>query len=226
VPELAPDNDDSMRPARFVAAKRPAFRTLTRHPLFPAIHGRLIARDSTHQIAAWIQQRVGPDDALGRQRPASLARMLQRFRRMLPHTTYLPRTFIQELIRDAEIYVDDVQELAGLIAYQKQPITEMIAFEETFGGMKLPATRDEIKLLADLLRQMRDTKIALGVESGVLPDSRRECLHPGSAPPGPSALELFLSRHPERIQEVQPMLALLAGVTIDDEVLEAGEGEA
>jgi hypothetical protein len=79
VPDLGPEQDDSMLQARFVAAKRPPFRTLTRHPLFPAIYGRLIARDSTHRIAAWIQHSVGPDDPLGRQRPASLARMLQRF---------------------------------------------------------------------------------------------------------------------------------------------------
>jgi hypothetical protein len=52
VPDLGPEQDDSMLQARFVVAKRPAFRTLTRHPLFPAIHGRLIARDSTHRIAA------------------------------------------------------------------------------------------------------------------------------------------------------------------------------
>jgi hypothetical protein len=145
---------------------------------------------------------------------------------MLPLTTYLPRTFIQQLIGDAEVYIDDLQKLGGLILYQEQRITAMIEFEKTFGGMALPATRDEIRLLAELLRQMRDTKIALGVESGVVPYSQRETVYPGGASAGPSALELFLSRHPERIQEVQPMLALLAGVTIDDEMPEAGEGTA
>jgi hypothetical protein len=132
---------------------------------------------------------------------------------MLPLTTYLPRTFIQQLIRDAEVYIDDLQQLGGLILYQEQRITAMIEFEKTFGGMALPATRDEIRLLAELLRQMRDTKIALGVAP--------EEPYSGPFAPAtdvarrPSELEVFLSQHPERIEEMQPLLAALAGVTLD-----------
>lgn len=101
------------------------FKRLTEHPLYPAIHGRLISGIGSYRVAVWIQQRVDPDNTLGVNRVAlsSLRRSLQRYSRLLPKSAFLPRSFIEDLVRGAEIDVDVMQELARLIVLQKQRIT-------------------------------------------------------------------------------------------------------
>lgn len=87
--------------------------------------GRVISGISSYRAAVWIQQRVDPDNTLGVNRVAlsSLRRSLQRYRRLLPKSAFLPQSFIEDLVRGAEIDVDVMQELARLIVRQKQRIT-------------------------------------------------------------------------------------------------------
>lgn len=54
---------------------------------------------------------------------SSLRRSLRRYSRLLPKSAFLPWSFIEDLVRGAEIDVDVMQELARLIVLQKQRIT-------------------------------------------------------------------------------------------------------
>ncbi len=113
-------------------ARRPdqAIRSLTEHPLYPAIHGRLVTGISSYRVAAWIRQRVDPDDPLGRRTiRSSLARTLQKYAKLLPKAAFLPQSMIEDLVRGAEIDVDVMQELAGFIVLQKQRVTMAVQME-------------------------------------------------------------------------------------------------
>lgn len=192
-------------------------RTLTEHPLYPAIHGRLVAGISSYRVATWIKQRVGPDDPLGQRTTRSLARTLQKYARLLPRSAFLPQSFIEDLVRGAEIDVDTIQELAGLIVFQKQRVTMAAKMEATL-GIPLEQVRREVQTLSDLLRQMRDTQIALGYVPALLqPTLSVNARYSGGQPGiGGSTLDEMISQQPELLGDILPVLDRLRRVTVDD----------
>ncbi len=165
----APPQDlhDSIAHGVWLARVVPRFRRLVDHQLFRRIHYRLTGGMSTYRVAAWIQREVPADDVFGTEtiRLDSLARSLRRYMSLLPKSAFLPQSFMEDLIRGAEIDVDVMQELAGLIVAQKERITTAHAAERAM-GIPLPQAAREVELLARLLAQMLETQIALGYIPG------------------------------------------------------------
>jgi hypothetical protein len=56
---------DEIEPALWIDRRHTRFSRLTTHPLFHQMHAQMLAGVSPAGIAAWIQQRVDPDDVLG-----------------------------------------------------------------------------------------------------------------------------------------------------------------
>lgn len=161
------DLHDSIAHGVWVSRVVPRFRRLVDHRLFPRIHTRLTGGMSSYRVAAWIQREVPADDVFGKEtiRLDSLARSLRRYMTLLPKAAFLPQSFIEDLVRGAEIDVDLMQELAGLIVAQKQRLTTAWAAEQAM-GFPIAQVRRELDLLARLLEQMLETQIALGYVPG------------------------------------------------------------
>lgn len=158
-----PDVRDSIAYGMWLGHALPRFRRLTDHPLFLSIHGRLVAGSGPFRVAYWIQEHVEPDDVLGSAtlKVDSLARILLRYVKVLPTTTFLPASLVESLIHGAVIQVDVLQELGALIVYQEQRVTQLGKLEQQM-NVPMPAVTHEIKALADLYGQMLDAQIALG----------------------------------------------------------------
>jgi hypothetical protein len=146
---------------------------LPEDPLFPAIHGRLIAGDGPYRLARWIQGQVPIDDPLGTasMQPRSLEQKLRRYKALMPRHMLAPVTHIDEVMLGAEVEIDVVYELGGLIRHQKQRIHQFAKNEANFPlGMTSEQQQKEVMTLRDLLVSMRETKIALGPVPGALPN--------------------------------------------------------
>jgi hypothetical protein len=168
-PAVAPaDLHDSLAHGVWIRRIAPRFRRLIDHKLFPRIHTRLTMGMSSYRVAAWIQREVPADDIFGIEtiRLDSLARSLRRYIALLPKSAFLPQSFVEDLVRGAEVDVDVMQELAGLIVAQKQRLTSAYKAEQTL-GFPIEQMRREIDLLGQLLAQMLDTQIALGYFPGL-----------------------------------------------------------
>lgn len=180
---------------------------LPEHPLFPAIQGRLIAGDGPYRLARWIQGQVPIDDPLGSASmlPRSLEQKLRRYKALMPRHMLAPVTHIDEIMLGAEIEIDVVKELGGLIRYQKQRISQFAKQEKNFPlGMTSEQQRKEVMTLRDLLVSMRDTQIALGLVPGTLPNTMsmsQTTLNIGSADDqfDDDPLSKFLSDYPAAI---------------------------
>jgi hypothetical protein len=177
------------------------------HPLFPAIHGRLIAGESPYHLARWIQGRVPFDDPLGTAaiQVDSLERKLRRYRALMPRNMLIPSTHIDSLLNGAFPEIDVLRELAGLIWYQKQRIDQFAGKEKDWPlGITSEQQRKEVGTLADLLMKMRDTQIALGVVPGVLPGSpiTNQVIAVGADFSESDPLSLFLANNPSAIPRV------------------------
>ena len=147
---------------------------LPEHPLFPAIHGRLIAGEGPYRLARWIQGQVPIDDPLGSGtiQVRSLEQKLRRYKALMPRHMLAPVTHLDEVMLGAEIEIDVVKELGALIRYQKQRIDQFAKNEKTFPlGMTSEQQRKEVVTLRALLATMRDTQIALGLVPGTLPNT-------------------------------------------------------
>ena len=183
---------------------------LPEHPLFPAIHGRLIAGESPYHLARWIQGRVPFDDPLGSGsiHVDSLERKLRRYKALMPRNMLIPATHIDNLLNGAFPEIDVLRELTGLILYQKQRIDQFAGKEKDWPlGITSEQQRREVMALAQLLKDMRDTQIAFGVVPGVLPSP-----YP-SDQPSVSVYEIqtdplsqFLANNPSAIPQVMDAL--------------------
>jgi hypothetical protein len=192
-------------------------RVLTEHPLYPAIHGRLVAGISSYRVAAWILQRVGPEDPFAKRTTRSLARTLQKYAKLLPKSAFLPQSLIEDLVRGAEIDIDVLQELAGLIVLQKQRIT-MAAKMESRLQIPVEQVRRETETLANLLRQMRDTQIAFGYVPGMLQPVLSVNAYEVGSVTHESSRDEWMIHHPPHMQEMLPLLNALSKITGDDPV--------
>jgi hypothetical protein len=165
----------SLEAGVLLARRFAALKALPEHPLFPAIHGRLIAGEGPYRLARWVQGQVPVDDSLGSgsMLVASLERKLRRYRALMPKHMLAPVTCVDELMLGAEVEIDVVRELGGLIRYQKQRVDQFAKNEKTFPlGMTSEQQRKEVITLRDLLATMRDTQIAFGRVPGTLPNTR------------------------------------------------------
>jgi hypothetical protein len=182
---------------------------LPEHPLFPAIHGRLIAGESPYHLARWIQGRVPFDDPLGSGsiHVDSLERKLRRYKALMPRNMLIPATHIDSLLNGAFPEIDVLRELSGLILYQKQRIDQFAEKEKGWPlGITSEQQRKEVGTLADLLMKMRDTQIALGFTPGVLPSP-----YPSDTPVSvyeiqTDPLSQFLANNPSAIPQVMDAL--------------------
>ena len=90
----------------------------------------------------------------------------------MPRHMLAPVTHIDEIMLGAEVEIDVVRELGGLIRYQKQRVDQFAKNEKSFPlGMTSEQQRKEVMTLRDLLATMRDTQIALGLVPGALPNT-------------------------------------------------------
>ena len=179
---------------------------LPEHPLFSAIHGRLIAGESPYHLARWIQGRVPFDDPLGcgSIQVDSLERKLRRYKALMPRNMLIPATHIDNLLNGAFPEIDVLRELTGLILYQKQRIDQFAGKEKDWPlGITSEQQRREVMALAQLLKDMRDTQIAFGVVPGVLPSP-----YPSDQPTvsvyeiQTDPLSQFLANNPSAIPQV------------------------
>lgn len=221
-----PDLNDSISQGVWVGHALPHYRRLTSHPLFMPIHGRLVAGISSWRVAHWIQQNVEPNDVFGaaKIKVDSLARSLRRYTKLLPKSTFLPASLMEELIQGAEIDVDVMQELGALIVYQKQRLTLADKVEKQM-QIPLPQVTEQVKVLADLYRQMRDTQIALGYAPAHRLDGMTVGHGANQAAPvlrRVSELEDWMSHHPQYVARVVPILKALTDLDRDIAVDEAG----
>lgn len=165
---------DSVEPAMWLGARIRHFRRLVMHPLYYQIHGRMIANQSPYRIATWLQWKVGPDDPFHGNNLSydALVRTLYRYKRLLPEAIFLPQTYLDDILRKADVDIGVIEELGTLITYQKQRVSQFAGKEKDFPlGMTVEQQRKEVVTLADLLVKMRDTQIALGAVEGILPNS-------------------------------------------------------
>ena len=212
-----------------IAARFQRLKDLPEHSLFFRIHARLVAGKSPWRTAQWVQATVPPDDPLGCEsiRLKSLANKLSRYRALLPPALLLPDSFIDMLVHRAEIDIDVMQELAALIVYQKQRISQFAAQEREF-PFTVEQQRREVLTLAELLKQMRDTQISLGVVPGALRPQfsfTQTNVNIGADVEDLSdPLSRFLAENPEAIPRVMEaldrvVLSLAAGDVVEGETL-------
>jgi hypothetical protein len=185
---------------------------LPEHPLFAAIHGRLIAGESPYHLARWIQGRVPFDDPLGTAsiQVDSLERKLRRYKALMPRHMLIPPTHIDSLLNGAFLEIDVLRELSGLILYQKQRIDQFAKKERDWPlGITSEQQRKEVLALAQLLKDMRDTQIALGSVPSVLPGSPvfNQLISVGADSSDDSdPLSQFLANNPQAIPKVMEAL--------------------
>lgn len=174
IPDEFFEPKDSIEPGLWLGTRIKHFKRLVTHPLYYQIHGRLITGQSPYRIATWIQYRVGPEDPFhpNQIKYHALIRMLYRYKKLLPPAIFLPRTYLDDILRKADVEISVIEELGTLITYQKQRISQFAGKEKDFPlGMTVEQQRKEVVTLADLLVKMRDTQIALGAVEGILPNS-------------------------------------------------------
>jgi len=184
---------------------------LPEHPMFTAIHGRLVAGESPYHLARWIQGQVPLDDPLGSAsiKVGSLERKLRRYRALMPQHMLIPPTHIDSLMKGALLEIDVVREFTGLILYQKQRIEQFASKEKDWPlGMTSEQQRKEVLTLAQLLKDMRDTQIALGVVPGVLPGTSvmNQVIAVGADFNEGDPLSHFLAENPQAIPRVMEAL--------------------
>jgi hypothetical protein len=212
------------------------YRELLMHPLFKQIHGKLVVGLSPYVVADWIRSRVPPDDPLGTDnvKRDSLIRRLYRYRNVLPKALFLEPTYIDTLVKGAELDIDVMTELDALIVYQKDRINNFAEREKTF-PIPLDQQRKEVMALADLLKQRRDTSIALGYTPGILPGvvqifggDRSE----GDELPQESRMERYLADNPLQVGPILELMSALEEIPIQGEYVDvtppkaaAGEDE-
>jgi hypothetical protein len=196
-------------PGRAVAFKFAHLRTLPDHPLYLTIHDRIVAGEELWPLARWVHASVPPDDPLGTERidMRHLYRMLKRYKLMLPPHLFVEPTYLQELTKGVEIHVDVVSKLGALIRYQELRIGQFAEKEKDWPlGITSEQQRKEVLTLAQLLKDMRDTQLALGITPGTLPNQINV------TPEGPDyevqqdPLSLFLSSNPQAIPMVMGAL--------------------
>ncbi len=166
---------DSLDTGWSLAKRFKAFGDLPFHPLFAMIHARLIQGQSPWRVAAWIMNTVPDDDVYSKFHidQMTLFKRLKRYTALLPPTVMLPQTYLDSLVRKADVQVDALQELAMLITYQKIRIdraekmlrdTDGQQREETPG--ERDAMRRDLALLKDTIATLRDTQLALSGPDG------------------------------------------------------------
>jgi hypothetical protein len=144
----------------------PQLRDLPEHPLFQHIHARLAMGEPPFAVAKWVQATVPAEDVYG---PASMPLMtlnsrLRRYAAMLPSTAKVQRSYLDDLTKGLLIEINVLAELAAVIVYQKERISQFAASEKDFPlGMTSEQQRREVATLTDMLVKMRDTQIALGM---------------------------------------------------------------
>jgi hypothetical protein len=185
---------------------------LPEHRLFPAIHGRLVAGESPYHLARWIQSQVPLDDPLGSATITgdSLERKLRRYRALMPQHMLIPPTHIDSLMRGSFLEIDVVREFTGLILYQKQRIEQFASKEKDWPlGITSEQQRKEVLTLAQLLKDMRDTQIALGITPGTLPNQITVTSEGPDHDVQQDPLSLFLASNPQAIPMVMGALEQL-----------------
>jgi hypothetical protein len=196
-------------PGRAVAFKFAHLRALPDHALFLTIHDRIVAGEELWPLARWIHASVPPDDPLGTERIdiRHLYRMLKRYKLMLPPHLFLEPTYLARLTKGVQVHVDVVSKLGALIRYQEMRIGQFAEKEKDWPlGITSEQQRKEVLTLAQLLKDMRDTQIALGITPGTLPNQINV------TPEGPDyegqqdPLSLFLSSNPQAIPLVMGAL--------------------
>jgi hypothetical protein len=74
-------------------------------------------------------------------------------KKYVPTADLLPWAYqIETILDDADVHIDEMVELAKLIATQKARVIRAIEAEAVLNGMPMPGTKYEIKLLAELLQ--------------------------------------------------------------------------
>ena len=200
-----------MEPSLRVAWRFALFRDLPGHPLFEAIHSRLVVGYSPWKIAGWVQDSVPAGDPFSRERMdrRALYRKLKRYRQLLPPAVMLPASFLDEITKKVDVHIDVVPKLAALIVFQEQRLSQFAAREKDSPlGTTVDQGRKEVLAMADLLAMMRDTQIALGLLPGSLIPrlSMRQSTVAISASefdlPATDPFNRFLERNPSAIATV------------------------
>lgn len=210
--------------AMFLGRRFHRWKRFTEHPLFRQIHARLALGESVTRTAWWIRDMVPPDDVLGKERLAfdALERSLARFRLLLPTAQLPTMTTIQKMVRQAEFHVDHLNELGALIRLQQIRLDRGLKLEEET-GFPSEHVRREVHELAELYRQLRDTRAMMGLDPNVMP--------PPASMNGASfsqtnltvkevrlgeGLERTLVEHPELLPMVMPHLVALEAIVLDE----------
>jgi hypothetical protein len=210
---------DGYEPGRAVGIRFSHIRALPDHPLFMTIHDRIVAGENLWPLARWVHASVPPDDPLGTETIdiRHLYRMLKRYKDMLPPHLFLPPTYLAELTKGVQVHVDVVSKLGALIRYQEMRISQFAPKEKDWPlGITSEQQRKEVLTLAQLLKDMRDTQIALGLLPGVLPGTAvlNQTISLGSDVGDNDPWSQFLANNPQAIPQVMAALeALIAKPT-------------
>jgi len=120
--------------------------------------------------AGWGMQQLS-DHALKHFGESISRESFRRLRDEMPPDELMEPTYRQTILKDIEAKIDAITELEDLIAVQRYRVTKAIEFERLLasgqekGVIPLKATRDEIELLHQMLRDLVNVQISMGVFS-------------------------------------------------------------
>ena len=165
------EHANSLDAGMHIAQRFGQLRDLPEHGLYPQIHARLATGESAYSVAKWVQAVVPVEDPYSKDIIAfdTLRRRLQRYSALLPVTSKIPKSYIDNLTHGIELQINVIAELASAIHYQKARIGLFAETEKTFPmGVPSEQQRKEVAQLTDMLREMRVAQISLGAVPGYL----------------------------------------------------------
>lgn len=211
--ERMPDSSpEAFETAMFLGRRIKRFGELTSHPLFGVMYGRLLARRPAMEIVRYVKEHAAPGDKLAGLSDQALERRLLRFRAALPATAFVAKSTFDDEFRRNGAGVDVLDELDALIRYQKDRIERFREQEKAF-PVPVEQQRREVLTMAELLKQRRETAIALGVMPGMMSptinasvDARSVSLSFGEPRDDEPRLSQVLSDRPALIPKVMRLL--------------------
>ncbi|MEW6613923.1 MAG: hypothetical protein AB1401_00405 [Thermodesulfobacteriota bacterium] len=139
--------------------KYKSFVRLKKLKCFSEVDVRLRCGASPEKVASFIQQEMNEYEDV---KWVSLVRQLYKYKKSIPVTQVLSPTYIDRAVKQIEMYIDIANDEAKLIQYQKIRLAYYGQREEVM-NVPIHEQSRNIELLANLLKQHRDTLIELGI---------------------------------------------------------------
>jgi len=129
-------------------------QSVKKHPDLAIIKRMLLSGWRPPKIFDWLVKH---------KKPTLSVKTLTNFRdNYLDVKQILPTSVYEEKLKEVDIFIDSLQELYNLIAMQKERIGYLLNIEDK-SKIALPDTREELKILRDLLIKIVQLEMELGI---------------------------------------------------------------